>query len=167
MARDNKSRLAPVTRISDRPKRSAPTTQSGWLVAWSSTEGGLVDFAGNPHGPLRAARTIALDEKSARQAIATRQELVLSFTVGRPDRPIIVGIVQAEGCLGTVAADRLVDVKIDGKSFIVEAKARIEFRCGKASLILTQDGKILARGAHISSSSSGVNRVRGGTVEIN
>ena len=45
--------------------------------------------------------------------------------------------------------------------------SEIELRCGKASLILTRAGKVLIRGAYLLSRSSGVNRIKGGSVQIN
>lgn len=166
MAVDEKFRVASVTRLSERRERHAPATRSGWLVSWSSSEGPFVDYEGNTDGPLRAATTIRLDETIARNAIAARQELVLTLTSDRPDRPIIIGLVQSSLDGNALRAEPH-EVKVDGKHLILEAKERLELRCGKASLILTKDGKVLVRGAHISSCSSGVNRVRGGTVEIN
>jgi hypothetical protein len=41
------------------------------------------------------------------------------------------------------------------------------FRCGKASITLTCDGKILLRGTYVSNRSSGVVRIKGGAVHIN
>lgn len=40
-------------------------------------------------------------------------------------------------------------------------------RCGKASITLTRSGKIILRGTYISSRSSGVIRIKGGSVQIN
>ena len=40
-------------------------------------------------------------------------------------------------------------------------------RCGQASLTLTRAGKILLSGTYVLSHSSGVNRVKGGSVQIN
>jgi hypothetical protein len=40
-------------------------------------------------------------------------------------------------------------------------------RCGKARITLTRAGKVLVEGTYISSRSSGVNRIRGGSVHLN
>jgi hypothetical protein len=40
-------------------------------------------------------------------------------------------------------------------------------RCGEGSITLTRDGKIVLRGKHIVTHASGVNRIRGGSVELN
>ncbi|MEW5071937.1 hypothetical protein AB1P14_09365, partial [Pseudomonas aeruginosa] len=38
---------------------------------------------------------------------------------------------------------------------------------GKASITLTRAGKVIIRGAYLSSRSTGVNRIKGGSVQIN
>jgi len=43
----------------------------------------------------------------------------------------------------------------------------ITLSCGKASVTLTRAGKIILRGAYLSSRSTGVNRIKGGSVQIN
>lgn len=48
-----------------------------------------------------------------------------------------------------------------------EAEEEIELRCGGASIVLTRAGKVLLRGAYLLSRSSGVNRIKGGSVQIN
>jgi len=56
---------------------------------------------------------------------------------------------------------------VEGKRVVVRAEERIEIRCGKASLILTKEGKLLINGALVSISSDGVIRIDGGSVQIN
>jgi hypothetical protein len=43
----------------------------------------------------------------------------------------------------------------------------VVLRCGKASITLTKAGKIIIDGAYVSHRSSGVLRLRGGSVQIN
>jgi hypothetical protein len=60
-----------------------------------------------------------------------------------------------------------VEVNSDGEQFVIRAKARLVLRCGKASITLTRAGKVLIKGAYVSSRASGVNRVKGGSVQLN
>lgn len=64
-------------------------------------------------------------------------------------------------------AERPEEVIVDGKKVIFDAKDEIVLRCGKASITLTRAGKILIRGAYLLNRSSGVNRIKGGSVQIN
>jgi len=50
---------------------------------------------------------------------------------------------------------------------VLKAKQEIVLECGRASITLTSAGKVLIRGAYLSSRSSGVHRIKGASVEIN
>ena len=50
---------------------------------------------------------------------------------------------------------------------VLSAQEEIVLRCGKASITLTKAGKVLIEGAYVLSRSSGVNRIRGGSVQLN
>jgi uncharacterized protein (DUF2345 family) len=60
-----------------------------------------------------------------------------------------------------------VDVEADGERLVVSARQQLVLRCGKARITLTRAGKVLVEGTYISSRSSGVNRIRGGSVHLN
>ena len=49
----------------------------------------------------------------------------------------------------------------------ITGEREITLRCGKASITLTKAGKIILRGTYISSRSSGMNRIKGGSVQLN
>jgi hypothetical protein len=59
------------------------------------------------------------------------------------------------------------EFEIDGKTIVLNAAHTITLRCGQASITLNRDGKIVIRGTHVVSHASGVNRIRGGSVELN
>jgi len=59
------------------------------------------------------------------------------------------------------------EVLADGESIRINGQKEIVLRCGLASITLTRDGKILLRGAYVQSRSSGVNRIKGASVQIN
>jgi uncharacterized protein (DUF2345 family) len=56
---------------------------------------------------------------------------------------------------------------VDGESVVIEAREQVVLRCGRASITLTKAGKILIQGEYVSSRSAGVNRIKGGSVQIN
>jgi hypothetical protein len=104
------------------------------------------------------------------------QEFVLMFEGGDPSRPIIMGLLQRsqepdtkanilEAILSTTGSP--VDVKAEKERFTVTATKEIVIQCGKASITLTHAGKVLIRGAYVLSRSSGVNKIKGGSVQIN
>ncbi|MBZ9985876.1 DUF6484 domain-containing protein [Mesorhizobium sp. BH1-1-5] len=87
-------------------------------------------------------------------------EVALLFQEGDPRKPLIVGRVVKPGA----SAPQVVR---DGESVIITAKERIELRCGKATIIMDEDGRITIRGAHIVSHASGTQRIRGGSINLN
>jgi hypothetical protein len=95
------------------------------------------------------------------------RDVVLMFEEGDPRRPIIVGCLPQKS--GWPSAQRLhpVEVESDGQRLVVTAQEQLVLRCGKASITLTKTGKVLIHGSYVSSRSSGVNRVKGGSVQIN
>jgi hypothetical protein len=60
-----------------------------------------------------------------------------------------------------------VEVDTDGERMIVSAKTQLVLRCGKASITLTQAGKVLIEGTYVSSRSTGANRLKGGSIHLN
>jgi hypothetical protein len=131
-----------------------------------------VDYAANPFGPLPALSVLSLSEAEAQALAARKATVVLGFIDGRPEQPIILGVVQERPAVAISKRDTRSDdgtrsATVDGERVVLEAKERIELRCGKASITLTKDGKVVIRGSHVSSRSTGSNRIRGGSVEIN
>jgi hypothetical protein len=104
----------------------------------------------------------------ARRAVARKQcregaKVVLLLEDSDPGRPIIVGVLQED--------DPILDVQreavLDGERLLLTAGKEIVLRCGNASLTLTRAGKVLIEGAYVLTRSSGVNRIKGGSVQIN
>lgn len=122
----------------------------------------LVRFPGQPGTSAIAARS-SVDLHGPHIG----QPLVLMFECGDPTRPIVIGVLR--GAVGWPDAERpaQVEVDADGQRFVVNAKERLVLRCGKASITLTKAGKVLIEGAYVSSRSSGVNRLKGGSVQLN
>ena len=118
-----------------------------------------VQHPGNHHGPVPARSTVPLAENQV------GQEVALMFEDGNPDRPIIVGVLQA--ALVSRPEAKPIRAKVDAETLTIIAEKEIVLECGQASIILTRDGKIQPRGTYLLSRSSGVNRIQGGSVELN
>jgi hypothetical protein len=56
---------------------------------------------------------------------------------------------------------------INGRRLVLDARDEIVLRCGRSTIELRVDGKIIIRGTHLLSRSSGINRIKGGAVSIN
>jgi hypothetical protein len=116
-----------------------------------------VDYPGNPDGALSARTLAALDSSKV------GREVALMFEGGDPVKPIVLGVLQKPGR----PEPRALHVEMDGERLIFTGKKEIVLKCGRASITLTRAGKVLLRGAYLSSRSSGVNRIKGGSVQIN
>ena len=71
------------------------------------------------------------------------------------------GVVGAQGSSHVVHAD------VDGRRVRVEGQDEIVLQCGKASITLRRNGKVVVRGTYVETHSDGTNRVKGGQVRIN
>lgn len=99
-------------------------------------------------------------------------QVALMFVAGDPSRPLVIGRIQrlpseSTPAAATQAPNQVAVAHLDGERLELSAEREIVLRCGKASITLTREGKVLIRGAYLSSRSSGVNRIRGGSVQIN
>jgi hypothetical protein len=122
----------------------------------------LVMFPGQPGGAAVRARAV-LDLHGEHIG----RDVVLMFEDGEPGRPIVLGCLPPAEGWPLVERPGQVEVDADGERLIVSAKEQLVLRCGKASITLTKAGKVLIQGAYVSSRSSGVNRIKGGSVQLN
>lgn len=88
------------------------------------------------------------------------REVAIMFEGGDPRKPIVIGLIHHP-----VPAP--IEVVRDQEKLVLTAEQEIELRCGKSSITLTKAGKIILRGEYLLSRSAGVNRIKGGSVQIN
>jgi hypothetical protein len=122
----------------------------------------LVIYPGQPGRAAIASRT-TIDLHAAHIG----GQVVLMFEGGDPQRPIVIGCLRAESAWPLPEQPGQVEVDADGERLILTAKEQVVIRCGKASITLTRAGKVLIQGEYVLSRSSGVNRVKGGSVQLN
>lgn len=121
----------------------------------------LVIFPGQPQTAALPART-TVDLHGAHIG----RQVVLMFDGGDPMRPIVLGSIRGEGTALSQQPGQ-VEVDVDGERLLISAREQLVLRCGKASITLTKAGKVLIQGAYVSSRSTGVNRIKGGSVQLN
>lgn len=121
------------------------------------------------------------------------KEVALLFENGDIRRPIVVGVMHVPSAVPVEAASTPADeasrfdtgkspdstvlneimqpeaseLIIDGRRIALQAREEIVLRCGKSSITMTSAGKVIIRGSYVSSKSSGANRIKGGSVQIN
>lgn len=144
-----------------------------------------------------SGRTIVSVEATTTLSFTTREigrQAALLFIESKIDKPVVIGLIhspldmllesyQETGIDLEVARDgdkhdnareetdepphAFEDITIDGKKVHIEAQEEIVFKCGESSITMTRAGKITIRGKYILNRSSGVNRILGGSVQVN
>lgn len=146
----------------------APCT--GRIVGSEPSGAILVDFGSGPRVARLMASAAHVDLSSSEMR---GREVLVVFDNGDHRRPIIIGLLadpldelfevhmpeEHTGMLRTVA--------IDGRRLTIEAQDEIVLKCGKGSITLRKNGKIIIKGTHLLSRSSGPVRVKGARVNIN
>jgi hypothetical protein len=124
--------------------------QDGWpLVSWTDQSGEHCE----------TARSVVPADRCRIGA-----EVALAFPAGQSRQPLILGILESTA---SPARSGPLHANIDDERLLLTADREIVLRCGEASITLTRAGKVIVRGAYLSSQSSGVHRIKGGSVQIN
>jgi hypothetical protein len=125
-------------------------------------------------GSTKAARLVSgINRGELSRAQNRGRDVLLIFEAGDPGRPIIVGLMEdpidslvaMESSRQSHAEPR--EILLDGKRITIEAEEEVVLKCGTGSITLRKDGKIVIKGTHLLSRSSGPNRIKGGSVNIN
>ncbi|MEN0108404.1 MAG: DUF6484 domain-containing protein [Pseudomonas sp.] len=120
-----------------------------------------------PGCPLETGIAATTTTQLSREDIGT--QVALMFVAGDPSQPLVIGRIQRLPPTPAPAAApaEVMVASLDGERLEFSAEKEIVLRCGKASITLTREGKVIIRGAYLSSRSTGVNRIKGGSVQIN
>ena len=122
----------------------------------------LVLYPGQPGTAALFARTVV-----DLHGTHIGRQVVLMFEAGDAAKPMVMGVLcEGEGWPLDEQPNQ-VEIDADGERMIVSAKEQIILRCGKASITLTRAGKVLIQGSYVLSRSSGVNRIKGGSIQLN
>lgn len=133
----------------------------GQLIGLADDGGFLVQFPGNStEQPVRALAVVEIGKRQIGNPVA------LSFVDGDIRQPLILGFIQTIANAPKIADDS-VEVQQDGKRLVIVAEDELVLKCGESTITLTKAGKITIRGKQLLSRAEGVNRIKGGAVQIN
>lgn len=142
-------------------------TRVGKLTSVKNNGQVMVDFADNPFGPLAARSSVEIKFEDV------KRNVLLTFDKNDPRLPIIIGFIKDQpvvtGPLQEIALDKkeLKDIILDGERVVFDAKKEIVLRCGKGSVTIRADGKIVIKGTNLLSRSKGMNKIKGAAISIN
>jgi hypothetical protein len=118
--------------------------------------------------PVPVAIGAAISDGVLIPAARNHQRALVVCTDDSPSRWVLIGLVRERvASAARDAAPGELEVKLDGETLRLTADREIELRCGNASLILRQSGRVILKGTHVVTSSRGPLKVKGATVEIN
>lgn len=133
--------------------------------------GTLIGFANDSQTPLvvfpQSGAAVAAGSIIDLHGRHVGRQVVLQFENGDAACPIIMGVLRGKADWPLAEQPGNVDVDADGERLIVGAKQQLVLKCGKASITLTRAGKIVINGTYVSNRSSGVMRIKGGSVQLN
>ncbi len=167
--RATKGKKAEVIRL-ERPERIAGA-RVGRVV---SARGGevKVEVEGTTRGPTVARLSAAVDDAALADAARERQEALLLFEEGDPGRPVLVALLRSatpllDAVLAAPPPQARTTARVDGQRVEIEGREEVVLRCGKASITLRRDGKVVVRGVNVVTQADAVQKIRGGKVQIN
>lgn len=156
------------------PRRLEDAPVHGARVGWvTSARGGAVkvDYEGNRRGALLARVAAGIGDAELERAAAEKADALLLFEAGDPARPVLVTLLRSatpltDAILAAAPAARKV-ARVDGEKVELEGREEVVLRCGKATLTLRRDGRIVLKGVDVVTEARGTQKIRGGRVQIN
>jgi len=158
------------TALVDGPTDRIDGVRVGRLVGRTDAGEPLVEFAGSA-APAVVARVATEAPRPA--AGASDRDVLLVFENGDPSLPIIIGVVERTQrettalATGMLQRDSRDPIRVDGRTLELSAKDQIVLTCGRSSIALYADGRVVVKGTRLISRASESNKIKGATVAIN
>ena len=146
--------------LRDRPTNLGNEPILARLAAVGPNGDPWITCPGKNQKPRRAFTTVPLGPASVGRE-------VLAICAGSARVPVVVGLLIAPGDVPIPADAPSVELLLNRERIVLTARQEVVLTCGRASITLSADGKVVVRGADIVSSAGRVNRIRGGAVKIN
>lgn len=146
--------------------RTAPRSRAAGVVTATLigfTDDGRTPLVLCPNRPAALPAATIVDVHGAHIG----RSVVVQFDSGDQARPIIMGLLRMPEAWPLPEQPGQVQIEADGERLIVTANEQLVLKCGRASITLTKAGKILIQGTYVSNRSSGVMRIKGGSVQLN
>jgi hypothetical protein len=111
---------------------------------------------------------VSLPDAALVPAARNFQRALVVRTSETPPRLVLLSLLRERiDSAARNAAPGQLELKVDGETLRLTAEREIELKCGNASLILRQSGRVILKGTHLVNSSRGPIKIKGATVDIN
>ncbi len=141
---------------------SGGSIRIGKLVGFAKDGGPLVDTPGLPEGPIEAG---FLDNTVSADDVLAGARVLLLFDPNVDWKPVILGKIGSR--LAPPKTALPVGIEADGRVLSLTAHHEIVLKCGKSSITLRKDGKLVIEGDQVVTRAARTNKIRGATVLIN
>lgn len=157
----SRARREATPRAENSPPPLPPQSRLADLVAVSGD--GRVTVRIADMAPMAAQVLGQVTTEQLLAAHAQGHQVLVVMPAGEPTRSVIIGVVAdvAQNVRPPATA------RVDGRRVELTGHDEVVLTCGKASITLTKSGKVIIKGTYVSSGSVGVNRITGGSVQIN
>ncbi len=142
-----------------------PGAVIGWIDRVDDA-GIWVDTPDSAAGPTLALSVAMLSREDLDAAVVDRRDAVL-LPVAATGQPVLLGLHQPVPALVAEMPREDTVATVDGKRVRLEGQDEVVLRCGKASITLRKNGRVVIRGVQLESRATGRNRIKGGAVLIN
>lgn len=138
------------------------------LVAANEDEAGRVwAWVDVGQGPERAALQVPLSAARLERIAAEQRPVIVYRAPGGLEVVAVVGLALAPPLAPLAPAGAPIEADVDGQRLRLHAEREIVLSCGKASITLRANGRVIIQGTQIESYAEGTNRIKGGQVRIN
>jgi hypothetical protein len=123
-----------------------------------------------PDGDLWIARPGGIERRVRARAVveigpSAVGSDVLICLAGDSREPVILGVLRPPNVQSSDGPP--LDLTVNRRRLVVACDEELVLRCGKSSIELRPDGKVVIHGVDVVSSARRTNRIRGGAVRIN
>lgn len=132
----------------------------------------IVQVVGQKHS-LRALSTVSLDASHLGRTVTVahiaqpQSQWVITGLIKNPLDQVFDRLNQSASGQSNEDIGSEQSLMVDGQKIKIEGKEEIVLQCGESSITLTKAGKILIRGKYLLNRSTGLNRIMGGSVQVN
>ncbi len=140
------------------------------VIAGKSHNGGPLLRWGSRRDQARPARVIWM-ENPPNWSTCKGLRVVVGFEHGDEAKPILLGLLDSPPNVDEAPTEPPSEIEPDKdakpKILRIESEQELILECGKAKIALRADGRVVILGGYLLSRSKGVNKIKGGSVQVN